>query len=398
MIINQDIRVPYTVSRCIYLDIHIGEKEWWQIICEEHETFWVNKWLSRLRSAQTAKQYAYKLCKFFNFLHSMGISYEFATERHLDAFFTQLRYGKTGGIFVIDNTTSASYPTILVYYYSISEFYYFLSKMNIKIKMQLEIYKSNNKYAFLYNISWDKEKARIYVDKNLEYYKPKIEYIKWYTDEEINAILSNLKRKRDKAIFRLCLCGMRIDEVLSLHLGDYLPKKNCVIPFRSKGKETGNTGRSVFIDIETIRVIEDYLNTERIEVELEYLNKGQVLTDYLFIALNKNDYYGNKMEYKNSLEILKRAAKNAGLDPERIRTHSGRSTSVMEDIIFHTKHPEKLSMEDIRIKYGWKVETSINPYLDSSNPEISRDNKRMLDEVRNEQKKRISQRKKEDNA
>lgn len=388
MKINQ-IEATFKVNRCIYLDMHIVEKEGWQIVSEKHETFWVNKWLSRLRSPQTMKQYANRLCKFLNFLKNKNTNYSYATEKDLDDFFTQLRFGNEGGIFSIDSSTSASYPTILGYYFCISGFYSFLNKMNKEIGMKLEKYKSNSKYGFLYGISWDKEKVRIHVDKNLEYYKPKKEYNKWYSDEEIDAIMSNLKTKRDKAIFRLCLCGMRIDEVLSLHLEEYLPKKNCVIPYRSKGKVTGHTGRSVFIDIETMRVIEDYLTTERIEVELEFLSKDKMLTNYLFITLNKNDYYGKKVGYKSTLEILKRAAENAGLDPETIRTHSGRSTAVMADIIFHARHPEKLSFEDIRIKYGWKVASSINPYLDTSNPEISRDTKRMLDEVRNEQKKRI---------
>ena len=93
--------------------------------------------------------------------------------------------------------------------------------------------------------------------------------------------------------------------------------------------------------------------------------------------------------YRNYLEILKTAASKAGLNPKEIRTHSGRSTAVMRDILYHAEHPDEITLDDIRIKYGWASVTSMEPYLDTSNPKISIQNRKLLDKVRNEHKERF---------
>lgn len=185
---------------------------------------------------------------------------------------------------------------------------------------------------------------------------------------------------------------MRIDEILSVRMQDYNFKQKCVIAYRSKGKITGETGRGISLDFETITSIENYLNTERIIIELDFLNKDNILTDTLFVGIKNNKGYGKPLSYRSYLETFKTVAAKAGIERTKARTHSGRSTAVMKDIIFHAKNPLLLSLEDIRIKYGWKNIESIDPYLDTSNPEISKENRLLLDKVKQEQKEILSRR------
>lgn len=46
------------------------------------------------------------------------------------------------------------------------------------------------------------------------------------------------------------------------------------------------------------------------------------------------------LSYRNYLAILKGCAWRAGIDPAKIRTHSGRSTKAMEFIEHQILHPE----------------------------------------------------------
>ena len=117
---------------------------------------------------------------------------------------------------------------------------------------------------------------------------------------------------------------------------------------------------------------------------MKMLDNNIIDTGYMFINLKYCKTFGQAVEYANYRYILRRAANSAGIPEELVRTHSGRSTAVMNDILFHSKHPNLLSIEDIRIKYGWSNISSIMPYLDSSNPLVALENRKRLDRINEE--------------
>ena len=55
---------------------------------------WVNRFLHQLamRSRNTAKQYAYRLCLFFNYLEGMGKTYDEATDEDIISFLNSFLY------------------------------------------------------------------------------------------------------------------------------------------------------------------------------------------------------------------------------------------------------------------------------------------------------------------
>lgn len=381
-------RKIYSVKKCVYWDKYIGEIEGVQVEVNTGENlFWVNYWLGRLKT-KTAGQYAYKLVSFLNFLGKTGKSYLEANEKDLDRFIQNLRYPEKEGIFVIDSSERRR-ATMQSYISAISSFYITISNHRDDIKMPvLTEVTETSKYSFLYNVSWDKKHKKLLIDTHLERYKPKKNYVKWYTDKQIEIIKSNLYTYRDQAIFECTLCGMRIDEAISSHHSDYDNDTSSIVAYRSKGKETGSTGRAVALSKEAVKAIEDYLLFERNKVENELLKKGEMICDELFVGLKHNEGFGKPIKYNNFLKILKSAARRGGLDEKEIRTHSGRSTAVMRDLLYHADHPTELTLEDIRIKHGWSQLSSMEPYIDPTNPHISKDNRKRLDRIHNEYRER----------
>jgi hypothetical protein len=92
----------------------------------------------------------------------------------------------------------------------------------------------------------------------------------------------------------------------------------------------------------------------------------------LFLNLQKDNMQGKPMTYHNYYAILKRCAKRAGFEPEMIRSHSGRSTKVMEFLEHQAKHPED-EIEDSTIMqcFGWRSADSISSYRDYNNQVIA---------------------------
>ena len=60
----------------------------------------------------------------------------------------------------------------------------------------------------------------------------------------------------------------------------------------------------------------------------------------------------------------------------------------MRDLLYHADHPTELTLEDIRIKHGWSQLSSMEPYIDPTNPHISKDNRKRLDRIHNEYRER----------
>jgi integrase/recombinase XerD len=345
--------------------------ERWLITDHKLPVLELNEWLETksLRKVSTAREYANKLAVFLNFLSSKNIEYKDATRNDVLAFIDYLIYGLWSGFVVLSLQGGLiSYSTLCLYMTVISEFYKWLNEeITGNVPLIGNRMKLDNKKSFLYGQIFEANYLDI-IGRKIRSLKSSKEYIKWYTAAEKEALLSNFLTLRDKAIFLLTLEGMRIDEVLSTRLSDYDKENRIVRPSRSKGKASSNSDKSnlrpVVLPKSTCEVLNRYIFTERADAETD---SGR-LSEWLFINLRKDKSQGNALSYRSFWGIIKGCAKRAGIDEMKIRTHSGRSTKVMEILEHQSRHPED-GITDVIIMemMGWKSLESINPYKQEDN-------------------------------
>lgn len=377
----------YRVSQCIYPTKNQKFREGWIL---EHDSFYPftpNRFLHQMNngSPNTAKQYAYKLCKFFNYLEERWcIDYRTATKQHLNKFFTYMTYGSDNKIVTLSEAQMSGF-TLKSYFTIIKRFYSFLSSNNESMNMEIEIVTNSAKDSYLYGQYWESKKTKLALNNTIDRGKLPINYIKWYTDEDIDAIFSNLNTDRDKAIFSMSLDGLRIDEILSLRLSDYSDSDGFVTLYKSKGRLTGGVNRTCPLSERTLEFLNNYIFNERNEIEIEFIDNGMLPSEALFLNLkNRADSYGTPVKYHNMLEIIKKAAKNAGLDPKRIRTHSGRSTKAGELFRMQAKNPASITDNQILEIMGWKNLSSAEPYKNRQDKETALENWKLLSKLKEE--------------
>ncbi len=333
----------------------------WFIVEGVMPVFEVNEWIEKKsgRKLSTGKKYAYSLVKFLNYLDLKEKSYLQANKKDVEYFIDYLIFGITPDFNYANIEGQVTYSTIRGYITAITEFYRWLEdnglNESMKFKKKKDYYNANE--AYLYGQIWGSD-YNVIIDDRISRLKPSREYIKWYTDEEIKALKSNFLTLRDRVIFLLTMQGLRIDEVLSIRLIDYDRDELIIKPYRSKGKEIGQ-GRPVVLMEELCEEIDNYIWNERAEAET---NSGKI-SDMMFINIRSGDSQGEPLKYEAYIQILKGCAKRAGLAPEKIRTHSGRSTKTMELLQHQVNYPDdNLTDEMIRQIMGWTNSSSINPY------------------------------------
>lgn len=203
--------------------------------------------------------------------------------------------------------------------------------------------------------------------------KPGREYMKWYDNNAKKQLCDNFNTLRDEAVLRLTFESFRIDEVLSMTFDSYNATKRLVQPTRSKGKPNARSGnnrlRVVVLPEDTCNVLNSYIQSERADAE----TKSGRISQSLFINLNRGKNQGNPLTYHNYLKILKKCARCAGFDDNKIRTHNGRSTKVME-FLEHQSLPPDDNMTDAAIleSMGWRSFESIDHYRDHNNQIIAK--------------------------
>ncbi|MER2106911.1 MAG: tyrosine-type recombinase/integrase [Solibacillus sp.] len=334
-----------------------GHKSCYFILFDGLPLFEVNRWLEYkgMNSSLTSKKYAFALMKFFTYLHDKNKSYKDVTKRDIVLFIDYLLFNNDSEN-ILSFESSISYQTASGYLTVIKEFYRYLEDVtNDGLNLMYSTDKKRTaSHSYLYGQVWDMDIKELLVHK-LPRIKSTKEHLKWYTEEDKQAILSNFNSLRDKALFALTLEGMRISEVINLDMTDYLSNEGIIsIPKSKNGK-----ARIVPLQETTIELIENYLYNERSIVEgaLGFL-------DALFINLKEGKSYGKRISYRNSLNLIKTAAEKAGFNPEGIRTHSGRSTRTMELLKYQSEHPEdNLTDEQIRLMMGWSSSKSLEPYM-----------------------------------
>lgn len=326
-----------------------------------------------IRKASTGREYGGRFVFYLNYLDTIGVEYAEADNNIVKRFINYVIYGDRENSNMFFSKPQITYSTLNGYIVAVTEFYKWLDN-NYESNMEFEI-KTDKHYvkkSFFYGQIYSQD-YKYLIDKKIPLLKPKREFIKWYSDEEKEILCKNFKCLRDEAVFRLTLEGFRIDEVLSMELGNYDSLKRLIQPMRSKGKLSAysvenNALRTVALPQKTCDIIDRYIVEERTATE----NESGVINQHLFINIKKGSDFGQPLAYRNYLKILKRCAKRAGLNPDKIRTHSGRSTKVMEYIEHQVKHPEDGITDAILMEcFGWKNIDSIQPYKNHNNQAIA---------------------------
>lgn len=344
------------------LDIANNKAYTYYVVDDGLPVFQVNEFLDTKRDSEnTVRKYSNIMSRFLNYLNQRDMDYFEADNNVVEDYIKFRIYGGDSNLTLLKSTIN--YKTIMDDITVIKAFYLWLSRRCTRLNMSFYNEKRNIKSSFLYaEIStFDGEEI---VSKHLHSLRESKEYIKWYTEEQVEAILSNLSTTRDKAIF-LCTLdgGMRIDEVLSVQRKDYDVERQCIIPTRSKSAKL----RTVKLSKRACDMIEDYLLGEREDAEYN----SKIRSQYLFINIKKGENQGKPVGYDNFLKILKRAAKRAGLPEDQIRTHSGRSSKAMEYLKAQARHPElNLTDSQIATNMGWENINTIKHYKDHQNEEL----------------------------
>ena len=335
----------------------------------------LSNWVSckSIRKVSTGKEYGSRLVFYLNYINSIGIEYPDADNEVVKKFINHVIYGGRDSANTVSMIPLVTYNTLSGYITAVTEFYKWLDNnysSNMKFLQRTDTI--HVKKSFLYGQIYSQD-YKYLIDRYIPSLKERKEYIKWYSKEEKEQLCSHFKSLRDEAVFRITLEGFRIDEVLSMELECYDALKGLIQPMRSKGKynafSADNNGlRIVALPEKTCNVINEYIQKERNQAEME----SGIISQKLFINIKKGNDYGMPLAYRNYLKILKRCAKRAGLDPSKIRTHSGRSTKVMEYVEHQIKHPEDGITDAILLEcFGWKSIESIQPYKNHNNPAIA---------------------------
>ncbi len=335
--------------------------------------FRVNQWLElkSIRKASTGREYAKRLVVFLNWLDRQGLSFEAATNYHVQRFLHFLIFGHLQDEKILSVRSTLSSSTFQSYITVITGFYRWLVEIS-QTKMLWNSKSIRANKSFLYGQIYNYEYSYL-VDGYAAMLKPGRDYIKWYDKETKDALCNNFLTLRDEAVLRLTFEGFRIDEVLSITLDSYNATDRIVQPTRSKGRANANRKcnplRVVALPEKTCNIIDRYIQTERATAETE----SERISQYLFINLNSGRTQGTPLRYHNYLKILKRCAERAGLDPSKIRTHNGRSTKAMEFLEHQTLHPEDNITDGIIMEsFGWKSFSSIDHYRNHNNQIIAK--------------------------
>lgn len=366
----------YSVKRCSYPARKGPFLTGWIIDHPDNYPYYVNKYLhvKALNSSNTAKQYAYKLCAFLNYLEKwFGIDYLHADVNHLKRFFRFIEYKNNDDITDISEY-SCSVATLEAYSWAIKGLYGFLKgQLSDEDEASIKKLVGTDLPQNLYDFNWKSAKPQFLIVDDFHKGKDPVNYIKWYSEEEKKSIMSNFSTTRDKAIFSMSFDGLRIDEILSSQCDRYDRFDGTIKLYRSKGKKSGSDEtRLCVLSEESRQYLEDYLYSERSIVEQDFNQEGIIISNYIFVNLKKNSKsYGKPVQYNSFLKILKCAASRAGLDRDRIRTHSGRSTQAAALFRQQSQDPKSITDNQILEIMGWSSMKSANPYKNRQDKETT---------------------------
>lgn len=358
--------------------------------CDGEQLLWINRFLHKkaMKSSGTCRQYAYRLCRFLNYLDNLGKSISDCADSDIVRYMRSLQYDLNTE--VISLTQRLSPSALYAYYAPIRGLFLYLYESDYPIKVSIKMTECRHKDGYLKGIAPSLPRPDLVIDESYERGAPNKDYIRWYTEDQINAILYNFLTIRDKAIFSISLDGFRIDEILSSRAEDYDEKHGILKPYRSKRQPDGSERRSAPLSERSMKLLEDYLLEERGRVEAELFDMGRMPADNIFVNLRHGETFGQAMNYITFRQALKGAAKRAGLDPDKVRTHSGRSTRANEVLRDMAEHPERWkNTKQVKDIFGWKSDKSMEPYINRNDVRTNIAIAKKLREIDREKKKRV---------
>ncbi|MCU5105983.1 site-specific integrase [Bacillus cereus] len=335
--------------------------------------------LMSMNSYLTGERYAYSMLRYLRYLKEIGIHYKEVTKKGVIEEYVKNLLGMRGVVVSIESpiTFSALKLNIGV----LKSFYYWLED-NEKIERNPIVYgrkKINNREVvetkFLYGQIWEMDTEKTILNKIK--HKENRNHLKWYTQQEVKAIINQLPTLRDQLVFRISIeTGMRIGEILGLKLEHFDPFDNWLKVIKETNIENQARAKTVEREIpiheNLVDNIQIYKENDRREADVEYSN-------YLFLNY-KGRYKGRPLKTRNFLNILKDAAEKAGLDRKEIRTHSGRSTRAQELVEIMRDKPEVGVTEAlIKEEMGW---TSINTLKVYEKGYSKKQRKKIMEKIR----------------
>nr|WP_249023825.1 tyrosine-type recombinase/integrase [Enterococcus malodoratus] len=329
----------------------------------------VQKYLKYLDSTQkspnTLKTYCYALKHFFTFLSENDLDYKKVKLEDLVDFMSWLRtpYNSTKIIPLQAYSPPRKEKTINLTLSVISSFYDYQYRNENLSNTQVEnLFKKtmgNNSRSYkglLHHVSKRNE-----VNRNvLKVKEPKIK-IRALNKNEVNIILNAATNIRDKLLIQILFeTGMRIGEVLSLHIEDFIFDHQLShyinIVYRGQlenGARLKSGERKILISQELMELYDDYL--------YDVIDEIGSKSNHLFIKLAGQNK-GDPMEYWNVSSVFKRLKEktNLHLYPHLLRhTHA---------TLFYQKTKDIKQLQD-RLGHA-QIQTTMDSYLHPTDEEI----------------------------
>lgn len=344
----------------------------------------VNRWIdiNSINSYKTGKKYAEVLVKYLNYLDSLNLSYEKVTKKSvINGFIKHLLYGDEKNLSMEGKT---SINLVKNYIGIIKNFYFWLEdEQLVEINPVLSGSSSTNyshvKNKFLYGQIYNLDIKESVITKLRG--KQKRKYLKWLSGEEIEKMLNSFTSDRDKCIFLVShKTGARMGEILGIKLDEYDAHEK-VLKIR---RDTTNPNealvktleRDLYIDDELVELLNKYIIGERADIESDV-----GWCDYLFLT-TKGKNKGLPVQYPNILKTFKKAGVKAGLNPEDVITHSGRSTRAQTLIELAIEYPEiGITEAYIKEEFGWNSIDTLNHYKKQTNSRLRKKVTEKISEV-----------------
>ncbi len=317
------------------------------------------------KSHNTLKTYCYGLKHYFTFLEETGKDYKQITLQGMAEFVSWLQnpYRNSKVITASPMTSKLTAKTVNLTITVVTNFYDYLYRndelpTDVADKLMKQIYVGNGKRykGFLHHITKGNP-----VTKNLLKVKEPKKKLKTLTKEQVVQLVQATSNIRDEFLLNLLFeTGLRIGEVLSLHIVDF--KRDYRIGYHiqlvdrgelENGGKLKTNERKIEISSDLMNLYDDYL--------YEVLDELETDTNFLFVKL-KGANKGEPLEYTDVQSLFKRLKQKTGIDahPHLLRhTHAS--------IYYQTTKDVKLVQE--RLGHA-QIQTTMDIYVHQTDEEI----------------------------
>ncbi len=317
------------------------------------------------KSHNTLKTYCYGLKHYFTFLEETGKDYKQITLQGMAEFVSWLQnpYRNSKVITASPMTSKLTANTVNLTITVVTNFYDYLYRndelpTDVADKLMKQIYVGNGKRykGFLHHITKGNP-----VTKNLLKVKEPKKKLKTLTKEQVVQLVQATSNVRDEFLLNLLFeTGLRIGEVLSLHIVDF--KRDYRIGYHiqlvdrgelENGAKLKTNERKIEISSDLMNLYDDYL--------YEVLDELETDTNFLFVKL-KGANKGEPLEYTDVQSLFKRLKQKTGIDahPHLLRhTHAS--------IYYQTTKDVKLVQE--RLGHA-QIQTTMDIYVHQTDEEI----------------------------